>query len=381
MNLDRDLRDALQPLGASDPVADATRVLGALGKAPKRGPFGLPKAAWWTGIAALALGVLAGFGGAHWFARSGVYPMESWPQMSKDLSGVMEFTAFGAITIDEPGEGEQHLKPNTYRGNVGTTFTTKDGLAGIYMWANDARVRLASQTVATVEPQLIALTTGRVWVCNRARPAMVRVRTDLAIVEVDAATAMVERTPTGLWVWSLEGAVVVRTTAGEARKLTALQQLEVDERRGPGAVTDLAFAGSVTSWMTQMILLQQDPAELYDRISYLVVAWLGREHRDAARVELHRLGSPAVPRLYDALGKVADDPALLHESVALIADIAQYAQKDWLFALLERDDAEIRGIVFHALVRVTGEPIETEAFWRTAPANEREEALKKWRGR
>jgi hypothetical protein len=146
-------------------------------------------------------------------------------------------------------------------------------------------------------------------------------------------------------------------------------------------VTKLPFVGSVTNWMTPMILLQQDPDELYERIDYLVVAWLEGAHRDAASLELRRIGSQAVPRLYKALDKAADDPALLHRTVALLGDLAQYAQKDWLFALLERDDAEIRGRAFRALDRVTGAPVETEEFWRTAGANERDAALRKWRGR
>lgn len=400
MNLDRDLRDALQPLHGDDPVADAARVLGALGPAPSPGPFGLPKVAWWLGLAALALGLLGGWLGARWAppaappAKSTESPpdapkpepkdrpkdsMQDWGRMSKDLAAVMDFTAFGAITIDEPGEGRQQLKQGGFRARVGTVFTTNDGLAGIYLWANDARVRLGRKTVATVEPQMIALTTGRLWLCDVPRPALVRVRTDLAIVEVDTATALVERTATGLWVCSLEGPVVVRTTAGEAVQLGAMQQVEVDAARGPGAVTKVPFMGSLTSWMTQMILLQQDPDELYERIDYLVGSWLDGAHRDAASVELRRLGSHAVPRLYDALDKVAADTVLVHRTVALLTDLVEYSQKDWLFALLERDDAEVRAVTFRALVRVAGEPVETEAFWRMAPASERDAALQKWR--
>jgi hypothetical protein len=389
MNLDRDLRDALQPLDASDPVADATRVLGVLGKTPAPGPLGLPKAAWWTGLAALALGALGG-----WAIARGSAPLPDAPPKKEEpqkppsrtepmdvMPEWLNLMAFGTIAIDEPDVGPQKLEPGGYQTKVGTAFETKTGMAGIYAYANDARVRLATDTIATVEPQMIVLTKGRVWICDVSRPSLVRVRADLAIVEVDTATAMVERTNTGLWVCSLEGAVVVRTTAGEAVKLTAMQQVEIDAGRGPGEVTKLPFTGTVTGWMSQMILLQQDQAELHERTDYLVVSWIEGAHRDAASVELRRLGSHPVPRLYDALGKAADDPALLHRTVALIGDLAQYSQRDWLFVLLERDDAEIRGLMFRALVRVTGEPVETEEFWRTAPEAEREAALKKWRDR
>lgn len=398
MNLDRDLRDALQPL-AGDPVAAAARVLGALGARRRRRAPPRPLV-WWLVGAAFACGLGAGWvwralltgaaaplphEAAPGDARPGpaaVEPRATKPQdeaaAKGEMAGFVQFVAVDRLEIDEPGDGVQDLEPGVYRARVGTKFTTRNGVVSAFAFANEARLRLDAGTVATFEPDTVTLTAGRLWFSDRTRPALAHVRTDLAVVEVRAATALVERRGDTLWVCSLGGPVTV-TGAGGPVRLTAMQQVEV-ARGGAGPVTKVPFAGALTGWMVPLLLLETDNDELQQRGAEMVAAWVDGTHRDAAAIELRRLGATVVPTLYKALDEVAGDPALHRRAAALLADLAGFRQAAWLFALLESDDADVRAIAFGALVRVTGSGVGTEAFWREASRDERAAALPRWRG-
>ena len=69
----------------------------------------------------------------------------------------------------------------------------------------------------------------------------------------------------------------------------------------------------------------------------------------------------------------------MKRTASLLADVAEYDQRDWLLALLENDDADVRAMAFRGLVRVTGAGVEDEAFWRGGDAGARATAVAAWR--
>lgn len=412
MSLDRDLRDALQPL-AGDPIADAMRVLAALPPAGPLPPDPAPPRAplpWWLLLAGVALGAVLGLAGANWFG--GAPPATSPPpqpaqppqpapppdpavakpkpdappksrenERPSEYADQLQIMAFGELSIDEPGVGRQVLAPGGYMAAVGTLFDTGPSMAGIYAYANDVRVRLDRATLALVQPDLVTLQRGRLWLSNATRPAALVVRADRVDVDVTAAVLMLEARSSGLWACCLEGEALVRPLGGTAFRLPAQQQVEIDRRTGRGELQKVAFAGTLTSWMTRMILQQTDDTELYGRIAQLLDAYLEGTHREAAAIELRRLGARAAGKLYGALDGMVSRPELRQRTAALLADVAEYEQRDWLLALLEFDDADVRAVAFQGLVRVTGAGVEDEAFWREGDAVARATALAAWRER
>jgi hypothetical protein len=439
MSLDRDLHDALQPL-AGDPVADAMAVLAALPplvplpraplpqaplpqaplppdggpEAPPSPPAprprhrnpriptgrGLPPQVFWWLAGALALGLALGVGLT--MALGGnpapnaiepptkdappdvpppVVPDVKKPQPMASEQLDLMLMAFGDLAVDEPGKGRQKLAPGPYTVLLGSLFETGDSLAGIYVYQNDLRVRLDRGTAAIVEPEMVTLVRGRLWFSNLARPADVRVRTDFGDVQADAASVVLERRESSLWVACLEGQLAVQNGAGAKLRLQAGQQVEL-LRNGPVAeVQKIPFAGSVTSWMTRMILLQQDDTELRNRIAEMRDAFLQEPYRDAAELELRRLGSVIVPTLFAMRDQVAADPDLHRRALALMLDVADFTSVDKLFGMLEVADGETRVQVFHALTRITGDPVGDQDLWRDGSAEARAQALRDWRAR
>lgn len=401
MNLDRDLRDALAPL-AGDPVADAMRVLAALPPAPvpPPPPKGGPKLPWWWLAAAFVFTLALGAAAGAWFVggaaaepdKGAEKPSDKAPdkgkEQAKDKPGMapwssssdqLQVLSLAAAVVHEPGQPAADLAAGqTYLVPIGTRFETGDGAAGIYAFANDARVRLDRQSTAAVAPALLTLSRGRLWLSNVDRPADVTVRTGLADVEVHAAVVQVEIDGASVRVSVLEGLATVRAGAGPTVRLRGNEQIVV----GPGGASEvqpMPFVGALTSWMTRLIVLQQDDRELRARIRDMVAAFRGTTHRDAAVVELRRLGAAAVPELFTALEDPGAEPALQHRTAALLADLAEFAQAEWLLAMLERGDEETRAHAFRALVRVTGQAVESEAFWRDDSQEQREAAAGRWR--
>lgn len=424
MSLDRDLRDALQPM-AGDPVADAMAVLGKLPPLPPPPPpaspdgpvspkvprsrerrprapsgEGVPRPYWWWLVGAVALGLACGIaltvilGGGAAPTPSGppsgppkgevptpVAPDVKKPQPMPDEQLDLMLMAFGDLSVDEPGKGRQALKAGPYTVLPGTLFETGESLAGIYVYQNDLRVRLDRATAAVVEPELVTLVRGRMWWSNHARPAAIAVRTDFGDIQGDAASVVLERREVSLWVACLEGELTVVPGAGSRLRLDAGQQVEL--RRG-GPVTEvqqIPFAGSVTSWMTRMILLQQDDTELRYRIAEMRDAFLAGTHRDAAEQELRRLGSVIVPALFALCDPLGADPELRRRTMALLADVADYSSIDRLLTLLEDGDAETRVHMFRALRRITGEAVGDEVVWREGSPEVRAAAVRDWRAR
>lgn len=416
MSLDRDLRDALQPL-AGDPVADAMAVLAKLPPLPPASPDGpvpplaprsrerrprapagegAPRPFWWWLVGAAALGLACGIaltivlGGGAAPTPSGpakedvptpVAPDVKKPQPMPDEQLDLMLMAFGDLSVDEPGKGRQALKAGPYTVLPGTLFETGESLAGIYIYQNDLRVRLDRATAAIVEPELVTLVRGRMWWSNHARPAAIAVRTDFGDVQADAASVVLERREGSLWVACLEGELAVVPGAGSKLRLDAGQQVEL-RRAGPVTeVQEIPFAGSVTSWMTRMILLQQDDTELRYRIAEMRDAFLAGTHRDAAELELRRLGSVIVPAMFALCDPLGADPELRRRTMALLADVADYSSVDKLLTLLEDGDAETRVQMFRALRRITGEAVGDETMWREGTPEVRGAAVRDWRAR
>lgn len=404
MSLDRDLRDALQPL-AGDPVADAARVLAALppmgpGVGPGSGPRpdrhtprgGKPFPWWWVS-GALVLGMLLGYaiaqlhspepprsmGPAKKEPEAGKDPWQSTSTMPPAMGEVLDVMAFGKIDVVEPGKERQTLRAGDWRADLGAEFATGDGMAGIYVYGTDARVRLDRVTVAAIDVDDVALAQGRLWLSTIERPHTLRVDLGIAVVQADAVEVVAERDDDAVSLAVLDGRLSVRTKGGEARKVEAGTRITVDARAGIGKAEAIPFAGSLTGWMAPMVLQQQDETELRQRLDAMTSAYLAGTYRDEAALELRRLGARAVAPLFLVLDKLVADPELLHRTAQLIADVADFTKVDWLFAMLERGDAETRAIAFAALARVTATAVEDAAFWRDAPPAAREDGLRRWR--
>lgn len=398
MNLDRELREALQPL-AGDPVADAMRVLAALPPVPPPAPAPPRRIPPWWLLGGIVLGLTAGLGLGFALspgppdpaqqaenekilqeqkAKEAAAKGKAPPGMPSDSRQWLDVTAFGAIAIDEPGEGKQELKPGQYMTKLGTTFTSNDALVGVYVFVNDARVRLDRRTVAEVQPDLVVLRSGRLWLSNLDRPAEVTLRTDYGEVRAPAAVLQLEVLEHGVRVSCLDGLAQVVSPAGQLR-LQGGRQVEFG-RGGPGEIGALPFAGTITNWMTPMVLMQRDDSELRARVGQMLQAYLEGTHRDPAEAELRRLGGHCVPRLFEAIEAMAAS-ALRERTARLLAEVADYGHAVWLVALLERGDAATRAIAFTGLVRITGAGVEDETFWRDAGDAEREAAAARWRER
>jgi hypothetical protein len=422
VNLDRDLPDALRPL-AGDPVADASRILAALPPGPPGGPqTGGPQTGgpgprqrpapeapapmqWWLLAGGFALGLAGGFV-LGWLTSSrnapervevpvgpGQPPDEQPPDQKQpderppdqkqpipDMrSDHLLLMAFGALTVDEPDKGRQELTPGGWKVAARTTFTTAEARAGIYAYPSDLQVRLDEQTVAMVASDHVALTEGRVWLYTGGSRAAARIEADPVTVLVEGGAAMVTRAREGVGVVACRGPLNLRTANGAARRLLDGQRIWFDSARGFGDAEAVPFMPAETSWMTQMILQQQDETELRERVVNLVAAWEQGTHRAAAAREIRKLGSRCVPMLVYGIEQRHGDAATLRETAALVAQIVDHHDCRFAAHLLLDDDAEIRVAAFRGVARASGEDFGTdEAFWRDADPTARAEKQKAW---
>lgn len=391
MNLDRDLRDALAPL-AGDPTADAARVLQALP------PPGLPPIGWWLGGSGLVLGLLLGIAVGRSTANAPTPaplpvnqpvtgeppkdPPQPWPMPRDDAFYVM---AFGELAVEEPGRGPGDLKAGAYDLPMGTLIRTTDlSRAGVYTAVNDSRMRLDCNTTARITPVEVTLQEGRLWLHASPRhPGDLRIASSLATAMVTAGRAIADHRTGGLQVLSIDGTVVVRTAAGQTAQLQPGQLVWVDPDQGLSSVEKVPFLGSATSWMTDMVLMEQDQTELHERVREMVAAYEEGTHRTAAALEIRKLGTTTLGLLVDIVQRsTTADPDFARATAALAADVVEYRTVDWMFPLLESDDIDVRLIAFRGLRRATGTDGGTdEEFWRDASTVRRRDAIQTWKKR
>ncbi len=396
MNLDRDLRDALAPL-AGDPTADAARVLQALP------PPGLPPIGWWLGGSGLVLGLLLGIAVGRSTADAPPQPApqpttpvqapdapqphdpkppQPWPMPRDDAFYLM---AFGELAVEEPGRGPGDLKPGAYDLPMGTLVRTTDlSRAGVYTAVNDSRMRLDCSTTARITAVEVTLEKGRLWLHASPRhPGDLRIASSLATAMVTAGRAIADHRTDGLQVLSIDGTVVVRTAAGQTAQLQPGQLVWVDPDQGLSSVEKVPFLGSATSWMTDMVLMEQDQTELHERVREMVAAYEEGTHRAAAALEIRKLGTTTLGLLVDIVQRsTTADPDFARATAALAADVVEYRTVDWMFPLLESDDIDVRLIAFRGLRRATGTDGGTdEEFWRDASTVRRRDAIQNWKKR
>lgn len=416
MNLDRDLREALGPL-AGDPASDAARVLASLPPLPgvppppaaspdasrpsRRRPPASDKPTGWRlpFVAAALLGALAAgvVIGVWWESANAPKSEPSKPEpkpaepkdepkkdeqkpvLPTDERDLMMLMAFAPLQIDEPGVGVQQLEAGGFVTRLGTSCRTGEGGAGFYLYANDARVRLDAGSAATIGQDTIDIAAGRVWLSTVTRPTPFEMRAGEVLIESKAVEVQVQRIGGDVDVLCLQGALQVRWGTGAARPVEAMQRVRVGADGAVGEPQSVGFAAAATAWMVPMVKQQQDETELNHRITMMVEEFAKGTYRQEAALELRRFGSRAVPFLYKTMVRrgVPDDEQ--RQAAELIGSLAEYSQAPWLFALLENDAAEVRVAAFAALVRVGAPRVDDEAFWREAPANERERSLARWR--
>lgn len=408
-SLDRDLREALEQL-AGDPIADAQLVLESLpppGPAPEPPGRGLPPLGWWM----LGAGLLLGFGAGALMAPGGTAalppagltppkvespkqdkpddnkpkpddnkqpdkPPPGWPMESEGIA----MMAFAPMAIDEPGAGHQEIEARPYRVADGTTFITRNGPAGLYIVQNDVRVRLDVMTRARVQASEVQLEQGRAWIDSGTRLTEIKITTDLVASRLESGSATFTREANGVAVIAVTGTVSMRTPQGEAARLDPRQQAWVDAERGISSITQVPFLGTATSWMTRMILQEQDDTELRTRVKEMVAAYEDGAHRQAAEREIRKLGSHCVPLLAYGIGRQlghGDDYA--RQAAHLVAQTVDFLRAGYVLPLLYNDDGEVRVSAFDGLRRAVGQDLgQTEESWRQATPGQRTAGAEAW---
>ncbi|MGE3174548.1 MAG: hypothetical protein AB7O97_18095 [Planctomycetota bacterium] len=416
MNVDRDLPDALRPL-RGDPVADAARVLAALPPGPPAGAPRDPGGRPWLPWALLGLGLLAGGavgyalgGGAAAPAESTERPDARPPEPSEqpakepeptkepdkekepdkqpqpvpferaEMREMLYVMAFGPIDVDEPGFGAQGLARGEWRTKLGSQFRTGPSQAGVYVYANDARMRIDRETAVRIAADRVQLEFGRAWVDTGDMSATLRVECDGVTAALETPSgAQFTRGPSGVQVLALRGKVSVRAD-GTALLLKEHQSVFVDADMGAQPVEDVAFTAPATSWMTDMIVAGTDPNELRTRVERVIAAYEDGAHRDAARREILKLGARCVWMLADSIERRAgDDPAYARDAAALAMQLVDFGAARHALPLLRLDDVELRALVFRGVRDATGTDGGTdEAFWREAELPRRQRAIEHW---
>jgi hypothetical protein len=407
-SIDRDLREALEQL-AGDPIADAQRVLAALpppGPAPEPPGRGLPPLGWWM----LGAGLLLGFGAGALMAPGAATalpparldppkvespkpdkpddnkpkpddkkpdkPPPNWPMESEGIA----MMAFAPMAIDEPGVGVQEIEARPYRVADGTTFITRNGPAGLYIVQNDVRVRLDVMTRARVQASEVRLEQGRAWIDSGTRLTEIKIATDLVTSRLEGGCATLTREANGVAVVAVTGTVSMRTPQGEAARLEPRQQAWVDAERGISSITQVPFLGTATSWMTRMILQEQDDTELRQRVKDMVAAYEDGAYRQAAEREIRKLGSHCVPLLaYGIEQHLGHGDDYARQAAQLVAQTVDFLRAGYVLPLLQSDDAEVRVSIFDGLRRAAGQDLgQTEESWRQAPAERRKLGAEAW---
>lgn len=304
----------------------------------------------------------------------------TWMNQWQGREGQLELMAFGRIHIDEPGEGPQDLAAGGYVAALGTTVTTdSDSQAGLYLQADDSRVRVDHETVATVDVGVVRIKSGRVWACTGARETEIRIESDLATILCKRGEVIAVRQPEGLAVVAINGEAIVRTQSGQTAKLSLGLQVFADPDRGLTGIQKVPFLGTATSWMTDMILQGRDEAELKARVNEMVDAFTEGSQRPAAAIEIRKLGARCTGGLVESIGKRPLDRDHARAAAAVAAAVSDYRNTGWLFQLLEHDDAEVRVLGYRGIARVTSTDGGTdETFWRTAAVERRRALATTW---
>jgi hypothetical protein len=184
----------------------------------------------------------------------------------------------------------------------------------------------------------------------------------------------------GVAVIVVTGNVSLRTPQGEVARLEQQQEVWIDPDRGMTRIQQVPFLGNATSWMTRMILAEQDDTELRARVKDMVAAYEDGAHRDEAEREVRKLGSSCVAMLAYGIGQQrghGDDYARL--AARLLAQILDVLRAGYVLPLLSSDDAEVRVETFVGLRRVAGFDLgQSEDFWRQADAAQRQAGVAAW---
>lgn len=329
MSLDRDLRDALRPL-AGDPVADAARVLGALPPlepspdGDRGGPRGGRPLPWWWLASALLGGMFAGYGIAHLQAPAAgkaFTPAKacSWrrtrgnSRLRRRRRRRTRCTRWRSArsTSSSPARSGRRCAPASGAPTSGPSSRPATA------WRASTSTRPTPACVSTAPPSPRSPSTT--WCsckggcgCRRSNA-----RTPCASTSAPrwcrrkasnwSPNAMPARCR---WPCSAAGCRCGRRPrpGAQVRGRDADRDRPVERlRRGRGR----SSAGSLTGWMAPMVLQQTDERELRQRLDAMTKAYVEGVHRDAAALELRRLGVHAVPPLFDALDSLIADPELL----------------------------------------------------------------------
>jgi hypothetical protein len=306
-------------------------------------------------------------------------PTEPLPAMD-----FIQFYGLGKVMVTEPGKPATELAGG-WRVELGSQFATGTSLAGLLL-EGDIQLRLGKATRATVavggKPRDLALDTGQLYVVSvydQSQPVVVT--TPLGLVDIVNGRAMVDHRQSRLQVLCLAGSVTMHPRSGASTPVPAGMITWIDREGSGEPPTKAEFIAQYTSWMTGLIVRQEDRSEFEQRVHDMVGEYFGaRFHREAAR-ELRRLGAWAVGPLAQALLEHPERPALFQRDTArLVCAMASTDAAPQLFQLLHSSDPEVRVIVYERLVQLTDDGHDYgDRFWRqTDNVEARRQAILQW---
>ena len=391
---ERDLRDALEPLGG-EPLDDRDAVLAALAREDGAGADGGPdgadmdsgRPAWLrvaaAAAAALVVGVAAGFlvgRGDTTTAEPVAGPMPGTDSDAPRAAVARVAIRRGALTL-ETDDGPRPLGPGDELPADHFVKTGERGLAFLEL-PNGTELRLDAATRLSIDPAgLVSLVAGRAWIGGESESTARVVDTVEGTIRGTGATFQVAITEAGIRAVGLDGTARLDLLTAE-RPLPARAVVEVDEgilREQP----PLAAIWNAIDWQIEALANCSDRTEeAYDYAIELVDLLDAPDPalRADADLALRRAGPIGEWVLGVAVAERPDlDDAHRARVLDLWFDVATLQSAPFLLGTIRTDAPELRVRSAATLERVTGLPTGGDAaFWRDAPPAERYEVLRRY---
>ena len=193
---------------------------------------------------------------------------------------------------------------------------------------------------------------------------------------------MIVRTDDQLRVVCLEGRAELRVPGQAVVRVAPQTMANLSASRVRSEKVD--FLPRYTSWMTRLIVRQEDQAEREGLVKRMVEHYFGDEFRDEARAELRKLGSAAVMPMIQGLEARPNLDARFQLQTARLICRALAGPDNilQLFYLLKSRVPEVRVLAYETIYEKTDDSYGTgDAFWRAegaAAENERRIVIDEW---
>ncbi|MCC6783861.1 MAG: hypothetical protein IT457_13545 [Planctomycetes bacterium] len=372
--LDRELRDALEPL-RGDPVDDWARVLDAL-------PTARPRPLLPLLVGAVAAGLAVG-----WVAALLTRPEPTEPPKEvaqTEPASVVELpvrvVARAGEAFVETASGARKLGPGEGLRFEEIVATGGDGLLFLSL-PGEVELRLNGGTRVTLDgPRAATLARGQVFLGKRGGEGTFILATPEGELRTERGDASVVAGERGTELVALEGRARFVNFAGEEVSLGARERVAVQD----GLAGDKAMAGSrwkYVGWQVHELAASYDRREeAFDYAYELVRALEDPTIAADAERELRHAGALGAMALGMAAVEIRDQPKLVRRCWLLLADVADSMSLGYLHRGILAEDAEVRIASVHAIERITAIPSgRDESFWREASEAERFDVVQVWR--